>query len=154
MLLIIIPSSPSPAVRVALPGLEHQGRVRSRLAPLDAARGADLVGPLVIVIALGALTWISTHTPRPLPSPSRLDADRPLPAGVKPLTVEVVALDWKWLFFYPDQGIATVNELAAGPVDRPISFKITSATVMNSSFIPALAGQSTPCPHGDEAPRG
>jgi cytochrome o ubiquinol oxidase subunit 2 len=96
--------------------------------------------PLVIVIALGALTWISTHTLDPYRPLSRLDADRPLPAGVKPLTVEVVALDWKWLFFYPDQGIATVNELAA-PVDVPISFKITSATVMNSFFIPALAGQ-------------
>ena len=96
--------------------------------------------PLVIVIALGALTWISTHTLDPYRPLSRLDADRPLPAGVKPLSVEVVALDWKWLFFYPDQGIATVNELVA-PVDVPISFKITSATVMNSFFIPALAGQ-------------
>jgi cytochrome o ubiquinol oxidase subunit 2 len=52
----------------------------------------------------------------------------------------VVALDWKWLFIYPEQGIATVNELAA-PVDRPIQFKITATTVMNSFFIPALAGQ-------------
>ena len=51
-----------------------------------------------------------------------------------------MALDWKWLFFYPDQGIATVNELAA-PVDVPINFKITSASMMNSFFIPALAGQ-------------
>ena len=54
--------------------------------------------------------------------------------------VEVVALDWKWLFIYPEQGIATVNELAA-PVDRPIGFKITSSSVMNSFYIPALAGQ-------------
>ena len=52
----------------------------------------------------------------------------------------MVALDWKWLFFYPEQGIATVNELTA-PVNVPIAFKITSATVMNSFFIPALAGQ-------------
>lgn len=96
--------------------------------------------PLVIIIALGALTWISTHTLDPYRPLSRLDASRPLPAGIKPLTVEVVALDWKWLFFYPDQGIATVNEIAA-PVDVPITFKITSATVMNSFFVPALAGQ-------------
>jgi cytochrome o ubiquinol oxidase subunit 2 len=54
--------------------------------------------------------------------------------------VEVVALDWKWLFVYPELGIATVNELAA-PVDRPIEFKITASTVMNSFYIPALAGQ-------------
>jgi cytochrome o ubiquinol oxidase subunit 2 len=52
----------------------------------------------------------------------------------------VVALDWKWLFIYPDLGIATVNELAA-PVDRPISFDITASSVMNSFFVPALAGQ-------------
>ncbi len=56
------------------------------------------------------------------------------------VNVEVVALDWKWLFFYPDLGIATVNELAA-PVDAPINFKITASSVMNSFFVPALAGQ-------------
>jgi cytochrome o ubiquinol oxidase subunit 2 len=56
------------------------------------------------------------------------------------LTVEVVALDWKWLFIYPDLGIATVNELAA-PLDVPINFKITASSVMNSFYIPALAGQ-------------
>ncbi|MFP3617118.1 ubiquinol oxidase subunit II, partial [Paraburkholderia sp. SIMBA_050] len=65
---------------------------------------------------------------------------REVPAGTKPLVVEVVALDWKWLFLYPEQGVAAVNEMAA-PVDRPIQFKITSSTVMNSFFIPALAGQ-------------
>ncbi|GJE06067.1 MULTISPECIES: ubiquinol oxidase subunit II [Methylobacterium] len=96
--------------------------------------------PLVIIIALGALTWISTHTLDPYRPIARLDASRPIPAGTKRLQVEVVALDWKWLFFYPEQGIATVNELAA-PVDVPIDFKITSATMMNSFFIPALAGQ-------------
>jgi cytochrome o ubiquinol oxidase subunit 2 len=96
--------------------------------------------PLVIIIALGALTWISTHTLDPYRPLDRIDAARPVAADVKPLTVEVVALDWKWLFLYPDQGIATVNELAA-PVDVPINFKITSATVMNSFFVPALAGQ-------------
>lgn len=96
--------------------------------------------PLLIIIALGALTWISTHTLDPYRPLSRLDASRSIPADVKPLVVEVVALDWKWLFLYPEQGIALVNELAA-PVDRPISFKITSSSVMNSFFIPALAGQ-------------
>jgi cytochrome o ubiquinol oxidase subunit 2 len=96
--------------------------------------------PLLIVIALGALTWVSTHKLDPYRPLDRIAAGRELPTNVKPLVVEVVALDWKWLFLYPEQGIATVNELAA-PVDRPIQFKITASTVMNSFFIPALAGQ-------------
>lgn len=96
--------------------------------------------PLLIIIALGAITWISTHTLDPYRPLSRLDAERPIPAEAKPLVVEVVALDWKWLFIYPEQGFATVNEMAA-PVDRPITFKITASSVMNSFFIPALAGQ-------------
>jgi cytochrome o ubiquinol oxidase subunit 2 len=96
--------------------------------------------PLMIIIALGAVTWITTHTLDPYRSLARIDKDRPLPANVQPLIIEVVALDWKWLFFYPEQGIATVNEIAA-PVDRPIQFKITASNVMNSFYIPALAGQ-------------
>ncbi|HEX8046391.1 ubiquinol oxidase subunit II [Rhizobium sp.] len=96
--------------------------------------------PLAIIIALGAVTWISTHQLDPYRPLDRIAADKPIPQDVKPLTVEVVALDWKWLFFYPEYGIATVNEMAA-PVDRPINFKITASTVMNSFFIPALAGQ-------------
>jgi cytochrome o ubiquinol oxidase subunit 2 len=95
--------------------------------------------PLMIIIALGAITWISTHTLDPYRPLRRLEVNRPIPDNVKPLTVEVVALDWKWLFIYPEQGIATVNELAA-PVDRPIEFKITSSSVMNAFYIPALAG--------------
>ncbi len=95
--------------------------------------------PLLIIIALGALTWISTHTLDPFRALRRIDATRPVAADVKPLTVEVVALDWKWLFFYPEYGIATVNELAA-PVDRPIDFKITASSVMNAFYVPALAG--------------
>ncbi len=87
--------------------------------------------PLLIIIALGAVTWISTHT---------LDPYRRLRTAARPITVEVVALDWKWLFIYPEQGIAVVNDLAA-PVDVPIDFKITASSVMNSFFVPALAGQ-------------
>ncbi len=95
--------------------------------------------PLLIIIALGAMTWISTHKLDPYRPLERLDAERPVPAGVQPLVVQVVALDWKWLFLYPEQGIATVNELAA-PVDRPILFKITSSTVMNAFYVPAMSG--------------
>lgn len=96
--------------------------------------------PLLIVIALGALTWIGTHTLDPFRPLSRIDASRGLPAEVKPLKVQVVALDWKWLFIYPDHGIASVGEMAA-PVDVPIEFDITASTVMNAFFVPALAGQ-------------
>lgn len=95
--------------------------------------------PLLIIIALGAITWISTHKLDPYRPLDRIDAQRPLPAGVKPLVVQVVAMDWKWLFVYPELGIATVNELAA-PVDRPITFQITASSVMNSFYIPALSG--------------
>jgi cytochrome o ubiquinol oxidase subunit 2 len=96
--------------------------------------------PLAIIIALGAITWISTHKLDPYRPLDRLDSQRAIPADTKALNVEVVALDWKWLFFYPDLGIATVNELAA-PVDVPINFKITATSVMNSFYVPALAGQ-------------
>lgn len=95
--------------------------------------------PLLIIIALGALTWITTHTLDPFRPLSRIDAKREVPAGTKPLVIDVVALDWKWLFVYPEQGIATVNEVAA-PVDRPIEFRITASSVMNAFYVPALAG--------------
>ncbi len=96
--------------------------------------------PLAIIIALGALTWVSTHVLDPFRPIARIAPHRPVPAATKPLKVDVVALDWKWLFIYPDLGIATVNELAA-PIDTPIEFHITASSVMNSFYIPALAGQ-------------
>lgn len=96
--------------------------------------------PLLIIIMLGAITWTSTHLLDPYRPIERVDAGRKVEPAAKRLQVEVVALDWKWLFIYPELGIATVNELAA-PVDQPIEFKITSATLMNSFFVPALAGQ-------------
>jgi cytochrome o ubiquinol oxidase subunit 2 len=96
--------------------------------------------PLLIIIVLGAMTWISTHQLDPYRSLTRVGAGRPVAADTKPLEVEVVSLDWKWLFFYPQYGIATVNELAA-PVDMPIHFTLTSTETMNSFFIPSLAGQ-------------
>ncbi|QJB70869.1 ubiquinol oxidase subunit II [Parasphingorhabdus halotolerans] len=95
--------------------------------------------PLLIIICLGAVTWVETHKLDPYRPIERLDANRPVAANVKPLEVQVVSLDWKWLFIYPEYQIATVNELAA-PVDRPIAFRLTSSTVMNAFYIPALAG--------------
>lgn len=96
--------------------------------------------PLAIIIALGAITWMSTHKLDPYRPLDQIAPGRPIAADVKPLTVEVVALDWKWLFIYPDYGIASLNEMAA-PVDVPIRFKITASSVMNSFYVPALAGQ-------------
>ncbi len=96
--------------------------------------------PLAIIVALGALAWTGTHLLDPYRPISEVARGRPVPAGVQPLVVDAVALDWKWLFIYPQYGIAAVNELAA-PLDTPIDFQITSSSMMNSFFIPALAGQ-------------
>ena len=95
--------------------------------------------PLLIVICLGAVTWVGTHLLDPYRPIGRVAKGRPLIPGTKPLEVQVVALDWKWLFIYPEYGIATVNELAA-PVDRPIRFRLTSSSVMNAFYVPTLAG--------------
>ena len=95
--------------------------------------------PLLIIICLGALTWMGTHLLDPYRPLDRISADQPVPADTTPLDVEVVALDWKGLFIYPEQGIATVNDLAA-PVGRPIRFRITASSVMNAFYVPTLAG--------------
>lgn len=96
--------------------------------------------PMAIIICLGGLTWVATHRLEPYSDLPRISEEKAIDPDVEPLTIEVAAMDWKWLFIYPEYGIATVNEVAA-VVDRPIEFKITSTTVMNSFFIPALAGQ-------------
>jgi len=87
--------------------------------------------PALIVILLAGVIWIGSH---------QLDPKAPIASDVKPLRVDVVALDWKWLFIYPDQSIATVNQLVL-PVGTPVQFRVTSATVMNSFFIPQLGSQ-------------
>lgn len=95
--------------------------------------------PLLIILILGAVTWTSTHQLDPFRPLDRIASGRPIPADTKPLEVEVVSLDWKWLFIYPEQGIATVNELAL-PVDRPVRFKITSANQFSTFYAPTMAG--------------
>jgi cytochrome o ubiquinol oxidase subunit 2 len=87
--------------------------------------------PAAIVIAVGSMVWESTH---------KLDPYRPIDTGKQPLEVQAVAQDWKWLFLYPEQNIAVVNELVF-PSGRPLSLRITSDTVMNSFLIPALGSQ-------------
>lgn len=96
--------------------------------------------PLLIIISVGAVSWIGTHQTDPYRPLDRIAAGKPVPADVKPLEVDVISLRWKWLFLYPQYGIATVNEMAA-PVDRPIRFKLTADTMMDSFFVPALVGQ-------------
>ena len=87
--------------------------------------------PCLIVVTLGGLIWRSTHA---------LDPYRPIEADRAPLNVDVVALNWKWLFVYPDLGVASVNELVM-PVDTPVAFRLTSESIMNSFFIPQLGSQ-------------
>lgn len=141
MLLIIVPVI---ALTILFAWRYRKGNTEAKYDPdWDHSTQLELViwgAPLLIIIALGLITWISTHKLDPYRPLDRLDANRPISAAAEPLTIEVVALDWKWLFIYPEQGIATINELAT-PVDVPIRFKITASTVMNSFYIPALAGQ-------------
>lgn len=87
--------------------------------------------PMVIVTILGVIAWKSSHTLNPF---------RPIENGTKPITIQAVALEWKWLFIYPEQGIATVN-LVQFPEKTPLNFEITADAPMNSFWIPQLGGQ-------------
>jgi cytochrome o ubiquinol oxidase subunit 2 len=95
--------------------------------------------PLLIIIALGALTWSSTHLLDPFRPLNRISATKAAIPNDKPLRVQVVSLDWKWLFIYPELGIASVNELAL-PVDRQVRFDMTSSNMMNTFYAPTMAG--------------
>lgn len=88
--------------------------------------------PCAIIIVLGTMTWIQTH---------KLDPYRKLDVAGKPLVIQAISLPWKWLFIYPEQNIATINYVTI-PVNRPVSFEITSDNEpMSSLFIPQLASQ-------------
>src|SRR5580698_337982 len=87
--------------------------------------------PAMTVLLVGGVAWVGAHD---------LDPRKPVSAAVKPVTVQVVSLDWKWLFIYPEQGIASVNHLVV-PAGTPISFELTSSGVMNSFFVPQLGSQ-------------
>jgi cytochrome o ubiquinol oxidase subunit 2 len=87
--------------------------------------------PIMTVLLVGGVAWVSSYG---------LDPPKPIASTVKPVRIQVVSLDWKWLFIYPDQGIATVNQLTV-PIGTPISLELTSSGVMNSFFIPQLGGQ-------------
>ncbi len=87
--------------------------------------------PALTVLFLSGLAWTGSH---------KLDPARPLQSQVAPLEIQVVSLDWKWLFIYPDQHVAAVNRLVL-PVGRPVHFRLTSSSVMNVFFVPRLGGE-------------
>jgi cytochrome o ubiquinol oxidase subunit 2 len=84
--------------------------------------------PALTVMLLGGIAWIGSHD---------LEPSKPLASKAPPINVEVVSMDWKWLFIYPDQGIATVNQLVI-PAGTPVNFQLTSATVWNAFFVPQM----------------
>jgi cytochrome o ubiquinol oxidase subunit 2 len=87
--------------------------------------------PVMTILLVGGVAWLSSYD---------LDPPKAIVSAEKPVRIQVVALDWKWLFIYPDEGIATVNQLSI-PVGAQISFELTSSGVMNSFFVPQLGGQ-------------
>ena len=87
--------------------------------------------PCIIIAILATITWRSTHA---------LDPYKPLASQTKPITIQAVSMDWKWVFIYPEYGVASVNELAL-PTNVPVHFEITSDSVMNAFFIPQLGSQ-------------
>ncbi len=87
--------------------------------------------PAMVVILLAGVAWLSTH---------QLDPKMKLKSDAAPLPIQVVSLDWKWLFIYPDRGVAAVNDLVV-PAGTPLEFTLTSATVMNAFFVPQLGSQ-------------
>ena len=113
----------------------HESNTKAKYSPdWDNSLIAELVWwgfPLLIVIFLSILTWQSSH---------ELDPYKPLESETKPLRIQVVALQWKWLFIYPEHNIATLNHFQF-PVNTPLNFEITADAPMNSFWIPQLGGQ-------------
>ena len=138
MLLVIVPVI---GLVLFLAWRYRAGNVLASCAP-DARRApwpqiALWTVPLIIVVALATVAVRSMPTPDPVRPLVKTHAHHAAHAGVEPLDVQVVALDWKWLFIYPGEGIATVNEMAV-PVGRPIHFRLTASSVVNSFHVPAL----------------
>jgi cytochrome o ubiquinol oxidase subunit 2 len=104
-----------------LPDWEYSGRLEMIVWSI----------PAMTILLLGGICWVSSHD---------LDPYKPIPSQAKPLTVQVVSLDWKWLFIYPDQGVASLNWVTV-PAGVPVHFYLTSSGVMNSFFVPQLGSQ-------------
>lgn len=111
---------PSNARARRRPGFTYSGRLELIIWSI----------PALVVIFLGGIAWIGSHD---------LDPARPLPSPLAPLEVQVVSLDWKWLFIYPRQGVASVNRLVV-PTGVPLRLRLTSATVWNVFWVPELGG--------------
>ncbi|HSX45473.1 MAG TPA: ubiquinol oxidase subunit II [Candidatus Saccharimonadia bacterium] len=113
----------------------REGNKKARYQPeLTGNRWVETVWwgvPILIIGILSVITWNSSHA---------LDPRKALDVAGKPLNVHVVALDWKWLFIYPEQGVASVNQMEV-PVGRPVNFTITADAPMNSFWIPQLGSQ-------------
>lgn len=133
--LMAIVAIPVIAMTLWFPWRYRSGNKKATYAPnWSHSTGVEVVVwsvPAIIVAILAVITWRSSHA---------LDPYKPLASEARPVTVQVVSLDWKWLFVYPEYGVASVNELAF-PVDRPVNFQITSDSVMNAFFIPQLGSQ-------------
>ena len=129
MLAIIIPTM---IATIAFAWWFRRGNAKAQYRPDWEYSGAiEMVVwaiPALTIMLLGGIAWIGSHD---------LEPSKPLKSAVPPLNVEVVSLDWKWLFIYPDQGVATVNQLVV-PAGTPVSFRLTSATVWNSFFVPQM----------------
>lgn len=129
MLAIIIPTM---IATVAFAWWFRRGNTKAEYRPDWEYSGAiEMVVwaiPALTIMLLGGIAWIGSHD---------LEPSKPLDSPVQPLNVDVVSLDWKWLFIYPDQGVATVNQLVV-PAGRPVNFRLTSATVWNSFFVPQM----------------
>ncbi|WP_299649370.1 ubiquinol oxidase subunit II [Sphingomonas bacterium] len=140
MLLVVVPVM---AATVLFAWRYRAGNAGATYDPdFDHSTGLELLiwsVPLLIVIVIGAVTWTSTHLLDPFRPLDRIAAGKPLAANAPHLEVQVVAMDWKWLFILPEQGIATVNELAL-PVDVPVRFRITSVSQMSTFYAPTMAG--------------
>lgn len=104
-----------------LPDFEYSGRLEVLVWAI----------PAMTVILVGGVAWVGAHD---------LDPRKPMASTTKPINVQVVSLDWKWLFIYPEEGIASVNQLTI-PDGTPVNFKLTSSGVMNSFFVPQLGSQ-------------
>ena len=104
-----------------LPSWEHSGRIELIVWFI----------PALVILFLGGVAWVGSHD---------LDPPLPLKSEVPALDVDVVSVDWRWIFIYPAQGIASVNDLHV-PAGVPLHFRITSTTVMNSFFVPQLGSQ-------------
>jgi cytochrome o ubiquinol oxidase subunit II len=104
-----------------LPDWEYSGRIEVVVWSI----------PTLVILFLGGIAWIGSHD---------LDPPLAIASDVPPINIEVVSLDWKWLFIYPDQHVASVNRLVV-PAGAPLSFRLTSGSVMNSFFVPQLGSQ-------------